>query len=121
MTIDTKYDALDRLWQSSADLYARFNMATPNTLDQLRVVHEECYELTQAAHEYQFGKGMGDHVTEEAADVIVTVMGVLMSCGATYAELASAIGRVAAKNDAKTHETHAVSEVTGKITRRSKL
>lgn len=116
----TERDALSHLWHSSADLYQRFGMATPNTSAQLRVVHEECYELTQAAHEYEFAKGMGDRVTEEAADVIVTVMGVLMSCGVTYHELASAINRVAAKNDAKTHETHYVSEVTGKITRRGK-
>lgn len=112
----TQADALTRLWQSSAGLYRRFSMPAPDTKAQLRVFAEEAYEFTEAT---LCPEGFGENVVEEGVDVIVTLMGVLMSRGVALYTLTQAMERVAQKNDSKTHETHHINS-NGKIARRGK-
>lgn len=78
----------------------------------LRVFTEEYYETVEAAL-----TGSNSELTEEGADLIVTLMGVLMSRGIPIEDLEAAMEKVAAKNDAKTHETHAINR-SGKIARK---
>lgn len=80
--------------------------------DHVRNFHEEVRELTEAA---QAGDDAG-HIAEEAADVLVTLINVCFAAGLTLDQMVEGVYRVAAKNDGKTHETHAV--VDGKIRRR---
>lgn len=109
-------DVLRRLWESTADLYRRWNIYPPMMTAQIPVFIEEAAELVHAArHEDD------ERVTEEAADVIVTALGLVMACHIEYDALLAAIERVIAKNDSKTDETHAIDPQTGKITRRDKL
>lgn len=114
----TTTEPLAHLWQSTADLFLRFFGRPPQTSAQLRVVHEEVYELTEAALGSSDNIYRAEWIASEAADVIVTVLGVCQSCGVTYAELADAIERVATKNDGKTGVTHEVNSA-GKIARRA--
>lgn len=105
-------DALHHLWESSAEFYERFDCYPPETHALLRVMNEEYFELIEAAF-----SGDNHALADEAADLVVTIMGTLMSCGVGLAELERAMERIAAKNDAKTHETHYVNS-NGKIARR---
>lgn len=106
-------DVLRHLWESSAEFYQRFNCYPPETHALLRVMNEEYFELIEAAF-----AGDNHALADEAADLIVTIMGTLMSCGVSLDGLEAAIERVAAKNDAKTHETHFIDQ-NGKIARRN--
>jgi len=108
----TTPDPLRALAASTLAFYDRFGV-TPQPQPAERVFREEVEELIEAAR-------AGDdpaHIAEEAADVIVTVIGLCTAVGVTPARLEEAIFAVARKNDAKTHETHAVDE-NGKISRR---
>lgn len=105
-------DSLKHLWDSSEAFYKRFDSYPPSTTGMLRVLHEEAYEVIEAALTDDPGV-----LADEAADLIVTIMGTLMARGVPLAELEAAMERIAAKNDAKTHETHHVNDV-GKIARR---
>jgi hypothetical protein len=77
-------------------------------------LNEEVEEVQEAA---TWGILDNYDITQEAADVIVTVLGVLRVFEVTDDELAAALLAVAAKNDAKTHDTHFVRN-DGKIARR---
>ncbi len=119
---------LKKLWRSTLGFHARWKpeemarltsqdvgdrerrMAVYTAIDMLR---EEAAEVTEAAlHEPNY------NVVEEAADVMVTLIGILLTRGITYPELEEAIHFVIKKNDAKTEDTHYVDGVTGKIKRR---
>lgn len=105
------YEALERLFRSTLDLYARFG-CVPTVDNTAMVFTEETRELLEATH--------GDdlqHIAEEAGDVLVTTLGICIAHGLTYEQVTSAIERIADKNDAKTWETHHLNDA-GKIARR---
>lgn len=115
--------SLSALWQSTRALHERFGV--PCTVDvSERLVAEESYELLRASFEADYisiGGIDADRermkLTREAVDLIVVTLALLEAHGVSEDDLAQAMAAVIAKNDAKTHETHAL--VNGKITRRS--
>jgi hypothetical protein len=56
------------------------------------------------------------HIAEEAADVLVTLLGASIAAGIEYEDLVQGMVAVAAKNDAKTLDTHEYRN--GKIRRK---
>lgn len=114
-------DALDHLWQSTSDLYERFGLSPSSTPPKSRrkFFMEEVGELIEAsALEEDLPGHRQNGLCEEAADVIVTTLGLLQAHGVALHELEAAIQAVVDKNDAKTLDTHAL--VDGKITRKQK-
>ena len=112
MTNPHQNDPLGRLIDSTLAFYERFGVE-PQPIPAEAVFREEVAELIEAA---QDGTNK-THIAEEAADVIVTVVGLCTAVGVPPEKIIEQIHAVAAKNDAKTHETHAVNE-NGKIARR---
>jgi NTP pyrophosphatase (non-canonical NTP hydrolase) len=104
-------DPLRHLAQATLGFYARFGLK-PVVADALMVFHEEVREFTEAAQDGTSPQ----HTAEEAADVIVTIIGTLHAAGIGVEELVAQMAAVAAKNDAKTHDTHVYAD--GKIRRR---
>lgn len=105
-------DPLRDLAQSTYDFFNRFDV-TPQPQSAAKNVMEEVNELLEAV-------ASGDehsHVAEEAADAMVTIIGVCASVGVGIEELVKQIYQVIEKNDAKTIETHVHRD--GKIRRRS--
>lgn len=98
------------LWESTEALYQRFGV-TPDRDNTLARLLEEVGELAKAQADEP-----GVHVAHEAADVLVTALGVCMSRGLRLTDVIGAVVAVAAKNDAKTHATHRLRE-DGKIAR----
>ncbi|MBL8116704.1 MAG: hypothetical protein J0L63_00540 [Anaerolineae bacterium] len=107
----TQTDPLRDLIRSTLDFYARFDWQ-PELTGAAKVFQEEVAELLEAAHE---GSNK-DHIAEEAADVMVTVIGVCQAAGVDPQLLIDQLYAVVAKNNAKTHETHIYLD--GKIRRR---
>lgn len=107
-------DALRDLAQSTADFYARFGVH-PKVEDAIKNFEEEVRELIEAAR----SAADNDHTAEEAADVLVTAIGVCFASGISIDQIVRQVYAVVAKNDAKTHETHV--HFDGKIRRRSSL
>lgn len=107
-------DALTRLFISTTALYARFGLTARSTPPEQRrkFLMEEVGELIADSATHERGC-----MTEEAADVIVTVLGLLQSHGVTLAEINAACELVALKNDSKTTDTHEL--MNGKITRKA--
>lgn len=113
-------DSLEVLYKSTEALFARFDVE-PAIDAQLRCVAEEVSEFTDAAiainrDDWPRSMAFTDCAIEEAADVIVTVIGTLIALEVNYRQLQSAVEKVIAKNDAKTPATHAVNSA-GKIAR----
>ena len=108
----TTNDPLRDLIRSTLEFYARFGVKS-QVPDSIRNFQEEVNELIEAA---QAGADK-DHIAEEAADVIVTTIGVCDAAGVDPERLVAQIYAVIAKNNAKTHETHVVAD--GKIRRRT--
>ncbi|NDJ87146.1 MAG: hypothetical protein GYB66_14805 [Chloroflexi bacterium] len=105
-------DTLRDLIQSTQALYERFGQ-TPQHSIVKRVFEEEVAELIEATEE-----GLDhQHIAEEAADVFVTAIGMCLAAGLDTELLIRQAHAVIAKNNAKTHETHAINEY-GKIARR---
>lgn len=95
---------------STLAFYERFGVR-PQRDNAVRVFEEEVREFIEATS--------GDdkaHIAEEAADVLVTVVGLCEAVGVDSEQLIRQIYAVIAKNDAKTHETHVYHN--GKIRRR---
>ena len=107
-------DSLRDLAHSTYNFYARFDV-TPTPTDAVMNFEEEVRELIEAARQ---GTDP-EHISEEAADVMVTAIGVCQSVGVDIEQIIARVYYVIAKNDAKTHETHV--HVDGKIRRRSSL
>lgn len=107
-------DSLRELARSTYRFYERFNVS-PTLPDAVMNFEEEVREFVEAA---QLGKD-SDHIAEEAADVMVTAIGVCQSVGVDIEQIIARVYYVIHKNDAKTHETHV--HVDGKIRRRSSL
>jgi hypothetical protein len=118
---------LRELWQSTENLYRRFDLK-PSSEATRRKFNEEVLEF-QTEHILQevsivtraCDQELSDDeiLTEEAVDVIVTLIGMLMSAGISYADFEQAAFWKRIKNDNKTHETHVVHN--GLIERRSKF
>ncbi len=104
-------NVFETLVESTVAFYRRFAV-TPMTDEMIRVFREEVGELIEAAQE---GTDR-NHIAEEAADVIVTVLGLCLACGVDPITINEGLTYVAAKNDAKTHATHHYKD--GKIRRR---
>ncbi|MEZ4670292.1 MAG: MazG nucleotide pyrophosphohydrolase domain-containing protein [Anaerolineae bacterium] len=104
-------DPLRDLMRSTLEFYARFDWQ-PEVEGAVKVFQEEVGELIEAATD---GTNH-DHIAEEAADVLVTVIGVCAAAGVTPDQLIRQLYRVVDKNNAKTHDTHIY--VDGKIRRR---
>lgn len=107
-------DALRDLAQSTADFYARFGVH-PQVEDAIKNFQEEVRELIEAAR----SGADDDHTAEEAADVLVTAIGICYASGIGIEQIVRQVYAVVAKNDAKTHETHV--HLDGKIRRRSSI
>ncbi len=107
----TTTDPLRQLIDSTLAFYERFDYV-PELEGATRVFQEEVRELIEAAHDGQDK----NHIAEEAADVIVTVVGLCAAAGVERERIIEQIYAVIAKNDAKTHATHVVLD--GKIRRR---
>ena len=105
-------DPLRTLIRSTLEFYARFDV-TPQVDEATKIFQEEVGEFIEAA---QDGSDLA-HIAEEAGDVIVTVIGLCQAAGVAPERIIDQLYAVAAKNDAKTHETHVY--INGKITRRS--
>ena len=106
-------DTLKSLIESTEEFFARFD-ATPQLSTTLRVFQEEVGELIESAKE---GVDM-NHIAEECADVFVTAIGICLAHGIDAEQILAQTQMVIEKNDAKTHETHAINEY-GKIARRA--
>lgn len=108
-------DPLRDLARASLDFLRRFGLEpTREKLpDLIGVFREETSELIEAA---QIGTDL-DHIGEEAADTLVTLLNLCLACGVDVERLIDQMRYVAAKNDAKTHATHHYHE--GKIRRRT--
>jgi NTP pyrophosphatase (non-canonical NTP hydrolase) len=104
----TKTDPLRDLAISTYAFYRRFHV-TPQPQFESQNFLEEVNELLEAVASGQDR----DHIAEEAADVIVTTIGLCASMGVEIDELVEQIYKVIEKNDAKTLETH--KNLDGKI------
>lgn len=103
------------LFRSTAALYARFEVE-PTLENTSRRFFEEVCEFKEACDYGEFTDAM-DLIADEAADVLVTTIGMLLAAGVGAKALQAAIERVIVKNDSKTHTTHEL--VNGKITRKA--
>lgn len=112
-------DALTATWRETADLYARFGLDENNVPDdqRRRYLNEEVLELMEASV-LESTSYNPDYtlraLADEAADVLVTVCGLLQAHGVTPEQFGAAIGRVNAKNAAKT-EANGYRMVANKI------
>lgn len=107
--------ALEKLWNSTEALYERFGLDARSTPPSKRrkFLVEEVEELTGASSVLDFHReverlrggnieaALVGNLVEEAADVIVTTMGLLQSHGIDIISLEYAMQKVADKNDAK--------------------
>jgi phosphoribosyl-ATP pyrophosphohydrolase len=105
-------DPLRDLIASTRAFFARFGVEI-SVGEGVQNLREEVGELIEAAED---GADRA-HVAEEAADVMVTVIGVCEGAGVDPALLVEQVYAVIEKNDAKSHETHVYTD--GKIRRRS--
>jgi len=113
-------DALTTLWNSTAEFHERFDTIHdeehPFIPAQYRAFMEEVAEFSMAVlSDYDYSPA---NLERELVDVIVVGMGLLMAHGCEFTNLQSAIRAVAAKNDAKTTETHA-KDAKGKVARKT--
>jgi NTP pyrophosphatase (non-canonical NTP hydrolase) len=113
-------DALARLWQSTLDLYERFGLDEPGAVEiqaRERFLNEEFLELIRESVISDVLEIIETkHLLEEAADVLVTLVGLLQAHQIDLPSLEAACEFVAQKNDAKTLDTH--EYIAGKIRKR---
>ncbi|MEM6284229.1 MAG: MazG nucleotide pyrophosphohydrolase domain-containing protein [Chloroflexota bacterium] len=105
-------DPLRDLIRSTLAFYERFGV-TPKLEAATLVFSEEVDEFIEAAHDAE----SIDHIAEEAADVLVTVIGLCDAAGVSQDVLIEQIYAVIRKNDAKTWDTHEIN-AEGKIARK---
>ena len=103
--------AFTRLADSTEALHQRFE-TTQGVYQSWQIVSEELNEVWRA-----YLDDKQDAIKHELLDVLVTWFGMVRACGFTVADVMALAEEVAAKNDAKTHDTHTVIG-GGKITRR---
>lgn len=109
---------MENLWNSTKELHSRFD-SKPTMKQLIAVFHEESDELIQELYllDSQAIKANKEFATDEAADVLVTMMGALQALGCTYHDLQLSMERVANKNNRKSDETHYL-RADGKIVRK---
>lgn len=117
--------AIGALELSTKQFYDRFEV-TPDYRGTLGVLREELLEALTEANTLEAMTPLDSEFTdsvqtllEECVDVLVCILG---ATGPIWSkpQLLKAIQYVITKNDSKTHDTHYVNELTGKITRRVK-
>ncbi len=125
--ITTTTDTLSAIWQSTAALYAAHGLDAVSVPPSKRRKYfaEEADELKEASSKFSFYKTilqmqgdndfaeLGHDLTDEAADVLVTVCGLLQAHGLTLDDLRAGIERKTAINNAKREPGWAYS--SGKI------
>lgn len=111
------HNPLKQLWDTTEAFFKRFDCYPPERKAQFRAYTEESDEFADTVDIADSFFRPND-ATAEANDVLVTMMGCLMARGISYDQFESALFGVAKKLDAKTDETHFVSPITGKITRK---
>lgn len=105
-------DVLQVLWDSTTALHKRFDV----TLDieaQAALVREETEEAIAAALDEPDAA-----LAQEIADSIVVLLGLAIARGVALEAVRDGMKAVIWKNDRKTHDTHNVNPITGKITRK---
>lgn len=115
---------LKNLWDSSKNFWYRFYTTRPRLDTGHAVFVEEVREFLDEVNAIIDGTDEADTIQkmmEEGADVMVTMIMCMLGAGGTWEQLETAINNVCLKNDAKTHDTHAINPIDGKITRKSKL
>jgi phosphoribosyl-ATP pyrophosphohydrolase len=112
----TLASAVEAISASTAAFHERFDTASWSSLMDAWDVMDE--EFGEVVHEIVHTQDKAA-IASEMADLFVTMLGVLSFADISEAEFAAALVRVAAKNDAKTDETHVIYQ--GKVTRRSKV
>lgn len=110
-------DVLNMLYDSVEDFYERFN------IDVFELEHIELYdifmeEVREFRDEVFNPHGSPSDLLEEAADVVVTVIGLLLREEFNYADFEEAVRKVIDKNNAKTDKTHYYDEKRGKVVKR---
>jgi phosphoribosyl-ATP pyrophosphohydrolase len=106
-------NAFTALYKSTLLFHQRFAPPQkPELHAATRMLSEEFYETLEAAL-----IGTDQELCEEGADLIVTLMGVMMSRGIELTDLQNSMFKIAAKNNTKTHLTHQRNE-NGKIARK---
>lgn len=107
---------LRELWNSTRNLHSRFFPDTPPDFEaRWRVFNEEVSEFLL---ECSLPSEMTDmQSASEAADVLVTAIGLLQGLGFEYEDFEAAILATAGKNDSKSLTTHEVNS-KGKIVRK---
>lgn len=111
--MQSQNDPLRDLIHSTLAFYERFEVE-PKLEPATLVFEEEVDEFIEAAHD----GSSTDHIAEEAADVMVTIIGLCKAANVPPETLIQQIYAVIEKNDAKTQDTHEIT-AAGKITRRS--
>lgn len=117
----------ERLMNSISSFFIRFLGGPPSPIAQNRCIDEELRELREEIFVTFDGEPVlraaidRERAAEEGVDVIVTVLGLLAAVGVSDTQINAQMERVGVKLDAKTHKTHYVDAVSGKITRRSQL
>lgn len=114
-------DTLQALYASTADLYARFGLDATTTPPNKRrkLFAEEADELKEASivsdcMPYWIVDEPKADIANEAADVFVTVVGLLLAHAVEREDFDAAIQRVIDKNDAKT-AANGYAVIAGKI------
>ncbi|MEL6270112.1 MAG: MazG nucleotide pyrophosphohydrolase domain-containing protein [Chloroflexota bacterium] len=105
-------DPLRDLIRSTLSFYERFGVK-PQLEAATLVFSEEVDEFIEAAHDAE----SVDHIAEEAADVLVTVIGLCEAAGVPQEKLIEQVYAVINKNNAKTWDTHEINS-EGKIARK---
>lgn len=121
---------LKKLFNSTRAFYDRFNVYPPSRVSARKVFNEECRELVDAGRVIDGILALPaeerrvddlakprEHLALEAADVIVTALGMCMAYGIGWRDLHRAVKAVRLKNDGKTHESHTINKA-GKIARK---
>lgn len=105
-------DVLVTLWSSTQKFYERFGVYPPDFNGQKAAFEEEVQELL-----YALARQGTRASVEEGVDVLVTVIGLLMSQHITLPFFIAAMEHVRIKNDRKSWKTHFINSA-GKIARR---
>ena len=103
---------LGLLWQSTSALHERFG-----NVDYTSVRHKQARwaKVEEEYREFQYAQDAQAR-TEEAVDLLVTVLGVLQMEGVQLEELEKMVANVIIKNNAKNEHTHELKDY--KIVRR---
>lgn len=113
-----KYPFSD-IMTSVVSLHERFYGGPPTILAACRKFHEEVDEFDNEARLDLLNNKQA--VCDEAADVLITVFGILYARGIDLPEFEPRLLAKLAKNDLKTPKTHGIHPVTGTIERIERL